>query len=152
MFWTYTTTKNSKIAHQTARTARGFYNFHELYRTLASKITNLTTLLYGVRYGAKLALPVQKWHQKGLSTPEPPIFSPPSVLLPCADATQCFTKRPWGCVGAASARGGPSRGLHGSSKSDAVLDSWLIICVLFIHNCCKKESCVLGRNWSQTAK
>jgi len=47
---------------------------------------------------------------------------------------------------------GPSSGLHGNSKSDAVLDSWLIICVLFITNCCKKTRNVLGQNWSQTAK
>ena len=49
-------------------------------------------------------------------------------------------------------REGPSSGLHGNSKSDAVLDSWLIICVLFTTNCCKKAMNVLGRNWSQTAK
>ena len=39
-----------------------------------------------------------------------------------------------------------------TQKSDAVLDSWLIICVLFTTNCCKKAMNVLGRNWSQTAK
>jgi len=55
----------------------------------------------------------------------------------------------WGCI---SSGEGPSSGLHGNSKSDAVHDSWLITCVLLITNCCKKTRNVLGRNWSQTAK
>ena len=33
-------------------------------------------LRYGVRYGAKQALPVQKWPRNGLSAPKPPIFAP----------------------------------------------------------------------------
>ena len=65
-------------------------------------------LRYGVRYGAKLALPVQTWPQNGLSAPNLPI-SLPGVLLPCADATQCFYERPRGWVEAALARGkGPA--------------------------------------------
>jgi hypothetical protein len=61
----------------------------------------LVTVLYrlddkigcGVRYGAKLALPVQKWPQKGLSTPKNPIPTS-SVLLSRVDSTQCFPERP----------------------------------------------------------
>jgi len=52
----------------------------------------------------------------------------------------------WGCI---SSGEGPSSGLHGNSNSGAVLDSWLIICVLFVNNCCKKKNFDLGRNWSQ---
>jgi len=145
---------------------------------------------------------VPSWHcrcKNGLgkaSTPQNLPFLLPGVLLPCADATQCFPERPWGWVGAASARGlalpvqswpqkglsapntshfhlqraplmcwrhtmlswttlrlgwgcissgeGPSSSLHGNWKLDAVLDSWLIICVLFIENCCKKENNSFG--------
>ena len=50
---------------------------------------------YGVRYGAKLALPVQFWPLNGLSAPTPPI-STFGILLSCVDATQCFPGRPWG--------------------------------------------------------
>ena len=35
---------------------------------------------------------------------------------------------------------GPSSGLHGQSESDALLGSWLIICVLFINDCCKENN------------
>jgi len=55
----------------------------------------------------------------------------------------------WGCISSGEE---PNSGLHGNSKSDAVLDSWLIICVLFMRNCCKKKTIVLGWNWNQTAK
>ena len=55
----------------------------------------------------------------------------------------------WGCI---SSGEGPSCGFHGNSKSDAILDSWLAISVLFMNNCCKKKIIVLGRNWSQKAK
>jgi len=154
--------------------------------------------MYCTMYGT-----VPSWHcrcKNGLrkaSLPQSLPFSLPSVLLPCADATQCFHERPWGWFGAASARGlalpvqswpqkglsapntshfhlqhaplmcwrhtmlpwttlrlgrgcissgeGPSTGLHGNSKLDAVLDSWLLICVLFINNC-------FGLKLSQTAK
>ena len=44
---------------------------------------NYGNLLCGVRYGAKLALSVQKRPQKGLSTPEPPIFAPQCAPLMC---------------------------------------------------------------------
>jgi len=138
------------------------------------------------------------------SPPQNLSISLPFVPLPCADATQCFHERPWGWVGAASARGlalsvqfwpqkglstpntshfhlqhaplmswrhtmlpwttlglgwgcissgeGPSNGLHGNSKSDAVLYSCSIICVLFINYCCTKKRNVMGQHWSQTAK
>jgi len=63
---------------------------------------------YCVRYGAKLALPVQFWPQNGLSAPTPPI-STSRMLLSCVDAIQYFPGRPWGWAGAASARGkGPA--------------------------------------------
>jgi len=51
----------------------------------------------------------------------------------------------WGCVTSGE---GPSSGLHGNSKSDAVLDALLKICVLSW----QKKTFVLGRNWRQTAK
>jgi len=107
-------------------------------------------LRYGVRYGAKLALPVQKWPQNGLSGPTPPIFTS-SMLLLCADATQCLNDLEAG-LGLYSSGEGPGSGLHGNSKSDAVLHSCSIICVVFINNCCIKKRNVMGRNWSQTAK
>ena len=47
---------------------------------------NYGNFLYGVRYGAKLALPVQLWRQNGLSAPTPPI-STSRMLLLRADAT-----------------------------------------------------------------
>ena len=48
-------------------------------------------LWYGVQYGAKLALPVQKWPQNGLSAPKPPIFAPQ-----CAPPMCCrHTMLPW---------------------------------------------------------
>jgi hypothetical protein len=60
-----------------------FSNFGDLYYRLNG------TIRYGVRYGAKLALPVQKWPQKGLSSPTLPI-SKSSILLSRVEATQCF--------------------------------------------------------------
>jgi len=50
-------------------------------------------LLYGVWYGAKLTLPVQNGLRKA-SPPQNLPFLLPGVLLPCADATQCFPERP----------------------------------------------------------
>jgi hypothetical protein len=58
---------------------------------------------------------VPSWHcrcKNGLrkaSSPQTPPISTSSVLLLCADATQCFPERPSGWVGAASAPGkGPA--------------------------------------------
>jgi len=57
-------------------------------------VLNYSKSLYGVRYSAKLALPVQSWTQKGhFSAPTPPI-STSSMLLSRVDATQCFPERP----------------------------------------------------------
>jgi hypothetical protein len=101
------------------------------------------------------------WHchcNFGLRMASPPQnlpFSLCGVLLPCANATQ-HTMLPWtnlmlgwGCI---SLGKGPSSGLHGNSKSDAVLESWLIICDSFIINGCKKIRNIFGRKWSQMAK
>ena len=83
-------------------------------------------LRYRVRYGAKLTLPVQKWPQKGLTTPTPPI-STSSMPPLCADATQCFPERLRGWVGPASARGkGLAVACMETQKSNAVLDFWSI--------------------------
>ena len=57
------------------------------------KFKILVTAQYGVRYDAKLALPVQKWPQRGLFAPTTPI-STSSILLSRLDATQCFPERP----------------------------------------------------------
>jgi len=74
-------------------TYRNFVNYGVI--TIWEDVTdrNYGNLLYGVRYGIKLALPVQIWPQKGLSTPTPPI-STTSMLRLRADATQCFPERP----------------------------------------------------------
>ena len=72
--------------------------------------------------------------------PQTPPISTSSMRLFCADATQCLNS-PEAGLGLHQLGGGPSSGLHGNSKSDAVLDSWLIICVLSINNCCKKKIC-----------
>jgi hypothetical protein len=53
----------------------------------------------------------------------------------------------WGCI---SSGEGPSSGLHGNSKSNALLVSWCYF--VFISNSCKKKRSVLGPNWRQTAK
>jgi hypothetical protein len=94
---------------------------------------------YGVRYGAKLALPVQKWPQNGLFAPKPSIFTS-RMLLSCVDATQCFPGQPWGWVEAASARGkGPAVACMETQKSDAVLDSCSTICILFMKIVAKRK-------------
>ena len=50
----------------------------KLWRTIVivTLYRNYGKIRYGVRYGAKLALPVQKWPQNGLFAPKPPIFAP----------------------------------------------------------------------------
>ena len=109
-------------------------------------------LRYCVWYGAKLALPVQKWPQNGLSAPKPPIFAPQCASPMCWRHTMLpwmTLGLGWGCI---SSGKGPSSGLRGNSKSDAGLDSLSIICVSFTYNCCTKKRNVLSRNWRQTTK
>jgi len=74
-------------------------------------LCNYGKLLYGVRYGAKLALPVQKWPQKGLSTSKSVIFAPRCAPLMCWRRTMLPWMTPrlgWGCIslgaGTASAK------------------------------------------------
>ena len=93
---------------------------------------NYGNFLYGVRYGAKLALPMQNWPQKGLSTPTPPIFTS-SMLLLRADATELLPwmtlRLGWGCI---SSGEGPSSGLQGNSKVGR--STWfLVVNLSFIH-------------------
>ena len=90
------------------------------------------TVKYGTVYGT-----VPSWHcqcKNGLRKASPPQHFP---FPPPACSSHVLTPH----LGE-----GPSSGLLGNSKSDAVLDSWLIT------NCCKKTRNLLGRNWSQTAK
>ena len=51
----------------------------KLWRTIVivTLYRNYGKIRYGVRYGAKLALPVQKWPQKGLSAPNTSHFRSP---------------------------------------------------------------------------
>jgi hypothetical protein len=107
-----------------AKNTACYHNCHAVFYRNYSKI----------RYGAKLALPVQKWPQKGLSTPNFPIFAPQCAPFMCWRHTmlpRTTLRLGWGC---SSLGKGPSSGLHGNLNSDAVLDSWSIICVLFINN------------------
>ena len=81
------------------------------------------------------------WHcrcKNGLRKASPPKnlpFSLPGVLLSCADATQCFPARPWGWVGAASARGlalpvqsWPQKGLSAPNTSHFHLQHAPLMC------------------------
>jgi hypothetical protein len=54
------------------------YGTVRTFFTVFLKIGTVYTvrIRYGVRYGAELALPVQKWPQNGLFAPKPPIFAP----------------------------------------------------------------------------
>jgi hypothetical protein len=107
-------------------------------------LPNYGKIRYGVRNGAMLALPVHLWPQKGLSTPKPPIFAPQCAPPMCWHHTMLpwtTLRLGWGCI---SSGEGPSSGLLGNSKLDAVLDFWLLIYVLFILNGCKKKCLKIG--------
>jgi len=110
------------------------------------------TVVYGTVYGT-----VPSWHcqcKNGLrkaSPPQTPPISTSSMLPLWADATQCVPERPWGWVGATSARGRAQQWLAWKLKVGRSTWFLVIICVLFMTNCCKKTRNVLGRNWSQTA-
>jgi hypothetical protein len=89
---------------------------------------NYSNILYGVRYGGKLALPVKKWPQEGLSTPKPPIFAPQCGPLMCWRHTML----PWttrGCVKAASARGkGPAAAcMESQSQTHYLIPGWYFV-------------------------
>jgi hypothetical protein len=57
------------------------------------------------------------------SPPQTPPISTSSMLLLCADATQCFPEQPGGWVGVHQLGRRAPQWLAGNSKSDAVLDS-----------------------------
>jgi len=91
-------------------TIRYDYGLYDTDHTCCNTACYQITVKYGTVYGT-----VPCWHCQciyGLRKVSPPQnlpFSLPSVLLPCADTTQCFPERPWGWVGAASAQGkGPA--------------------------------------------
>jgi hypothetical protein len=95
------------------------------------------------------------WHcqckvglRKALPPRTPPI-STSSMLLLCADATQCFPERPWGWVGSASPRGMAQQWLAWKLKVGR--STWFLVDnMCFIHKqSCKKKKFALGRNWSQ---
>ena len=69
----------------TIRTVRTVFSYNTAYkRILVTVVYRLDgKIWYSVRYGAKLALPVQKWPQNGLSALKPPIFAPRCAPLMC---------------------------------------------------------------------
>jgi hypothetical protein len=87
---------------------------------------------YGVRYGAKLALQVQFWPLNWPLRPNTSHFHLQHTPLMCWRHTMLpwtTLRLGWGCI---SSGEGPSSGLHGNSKSDAVLDSWLVMGISWI--------------------
>ena len=62
----YGTVYGNTVRYGKTNFYRIFENWHRIYGKIR----------YGERYGAKLALPVQKWPQNGLSAPKPPILAP----------------------------------------------------------------------------
>ena len=70
------------------------------------------------KVGLRMAPPPQHF-------PNPPPACSSHVLTP----HNASLNDPEAGLGLHQLREGPSSGLHGNSKSDAVLDSWLIICV-----------------------